>query len=438
MDNYEPLDTYKERLLDSLRKLPLSRREESPTLLEVLVDEDVVGVLDCSKADSTLVFTRHDRPINTVEIRTETGSLVGALRTCAQGMKAERFTWSHYTIVVTVQNKLAGGFVRVAYQAAPVLWQTIRGAIGFRRIEASPREGSDSRWHPAWAFVQGVLAVVVAGLVAERAVEWHKSPPAPETTVQAVEARMVAWTDQTRDTFARLETQVSRLVQEQQATVRAVEAQQHTAAKVQKAVDTLAQDSLKRHTAGVLVQREAPSRHRKNPQRPDEDVERVTQLLLSQRDEERAEMEDDLRSLRTANESLSQRLSSLEQKNHDLMNRLKSAGVDVSKATRSSESHPLVAEQGRASDSPPQVAEVRADASSPFTFWVLFQDGTPEERITSWIHELHGRPAKPVGGWYHVEMTQGPGKPAEAFLESLKDAKIVKTASLTHADGPIQ
>ncbi len=439
MDDNEPLDAYRARLIQSLQSLPRSRQEESPTLLDVLVNEDVVGVVDCGKADSTLVFTSRDLPIRSVEIRTETGSLVGALRTPAPGIKTERISWSHHTIVVTVQNQLTEGFVRVAYQAAPILWRTVRRAIGFKsETPASPRGDSHSRRHPVWAFVLGALAVLVAGLVLERAVEWQNRPLGPEAIVRALEARMAATSHQTDEVLARLESRISRLAQEQQATVRAMEAQQEAVAKVQSSVDTLAQEALKRQAGGVPVRQDAPSRQRKKPHRTPDDVAHVAQLLLSQRDDERAEMEDALRSLSAANESLSQRLTSLEQKNHELMNRLKSAGVDVSKATRSSDSHPLVAEERRGSDSPPQVAQGRADAASPFIFWVSFQDGTPEERITDWFHELHGRPAKSAGGWYRVEMTQGPDKPAEAFLESLKDAKIVKTASLTHTDAPAQ
>jgi hypothetical protein len=160
------------------------------------------------------------------------------------------------------------------------------------------------------------------------------------------------------------------------------------------------------------------------------EVERMARMLMSKSQTEQEELEAEIHSLTVANDKLSKELSQLEQNNQDLKKRLKSAGVDVSKASTPEREKPVVAQQIDAGQSP-QVAEVRpAGQPQPFLFWVTFSEGTSQESIDQWVREMRGHKKAVSEGWQEVEVGP-PAVPADRFLEQIRQAKIVKAVRVS-------
>jgi hypothetical protein len=112
--------------------------------------------------------------------------------------------------------------------------------------------------------------------------------------------------------------------------------------------------------------------------------------------------------------------------------------VDVSKTVPASSETSAVAGKPKDTAASTQIAEARPDPQAqPFTFWVTFQEGTSEESIQHLIDEIHGRKGSVNAGWYPVEVPRLVGPP-DRFLESIRQAKIVKAVSITRAAAPGQ
>jgi hypothetical protein len=99
---------------------------------------------------------------------------------------------------------------------------------------------------------------------------------------------------------------------------------------------------------------------------------------------------------------------------------------------------PLVGKAPEASPPPPQVAEARRETPAQHvTFWVSFQDGTPEKSVDELIQEIHGRRGPINAGWHNVEVDLQQPQTPDGLFETLKKAKIVKAVatSLTATPG---
>ena len=66
---------------------------------------------------------------------------------------------------------------------------------------------------------------------------------------------------------------------------------------------------------------------------------------------------------------------------------------------------------------------------APFTFWVSFQDNTPEKSIQDLIQEIHGRTGQPSAGWYNVEVDLPQPQTPDLFVDALKKMTIVKSVT---------
>lgn len=79
----------------------------------------------------------------------------------------------------------------------------------------------------------------------------------------------------------------------------------------------------------------------------------------------------------------------------------------------------------------PQVVQgAQSGQAQPFLFWVTFNDGTSQERIDQWVHEMKGHKGALNEGWQEVQIVP-PSVPPDRFLEQIKEDKIVKAARMT-------
>lgn len=409
MEEEGQLSDYRERLLDSLRDFPERRRRERPDSLRVFVNQECVGTLTCGGAASMAVFTSRGRPIHAIEVRTSTGLLVGGLCAETAGMRRAEFPVAKRTLEVSVENRLEGGSVRVAYSTArPVRhWveniltagKTAIAGIGSlllpSRGSLTPTRNfslSSDVWRRAAAVGQAVLVVSVVLLVADRLTERGgvKETVARITTIAETSGMKLSAAE---DALTRQEKVLTGLSRTQDGIMRTVKAQKQQLTRVQRAVDLMAQEQ----------------------QQLSASVETRLFAELSRAAADRERMRDQLQSLTAAREQTHDHIQSL----------------TVAKDAMSKD---IAVLETRA-----QVAEIRQETQvRPFMFWVSFQDGTPEESIDSLIREIHGRTGQINAGWYKVEVGLPQPQTPDSFVESLKKATIVKAVKTSLNTSPDQ
>ena len=225
---------------------------------------------------------------------------------------------------------------------------------------------------------------------------------------------------------AKLKQQLADFAEMQSKAVETMQAQQQGMAQLQR---TMAKLSSTQETvaSSVLTVKQDMEQRRKASQR---DIERMTRMLMSQAHTEQEQLEAEIHSLPVANDRLSKEMADLEKNNQDLKKRLKSAGLDVSKATVSDRDKPMVSQQAEPSQLP-QVAEARPNTQQqPFLFWVSFSDGTSQESIDQWVRDMRGRKGAFSEGWQAVEIVT-PAEPIDRFLDQIKQTKIVKAVRVS-------
>ena len=411
------LSTYRERLLESLRQHPRRQGREDPGLLQVFVNHECVGTLDCAHTDPTLVFASRERPIHTIEIRTAAGLLVGSF--CAQdvGAKTARFPVGRHAIELSVHARWDGGMVKVKYQAARTWLQRFLHAVA-GLIAGLPRmDQREQAWMRGLAMTQAVLAIAVLFLVTDRVIDRTKSQatvvratpaPAPSNTAPAIPS----------EAFAFQEQKLVRLAQKQEAALQTLQVQQEGIAQVNRTLEAVAKAQQQLRVNLQTVQQQGVDSKGVAPSK-------LNKLLLAElrnASAERKQMRQQIQELAAGKEALGSALTALETRNRELEKSRKAEKPAVAKATETVLPSPTVA--------PSQVAEAsRENLSQLFNFWVSFQDGTSEASIEQLIQEIHGRKGPVNAGWYNVEVTLPQPQPPDGFMESLKKAKIVKAVT---------
>lgn len=433
------LSAYRERLLEALRQYPHPQAREDPGLLQVFVNHECVGTLDCSHADPTLVFTSHERPIHTIEIRTEAGLLVGSF--CAQdvGSKAVRFPVGRRAIEMSVHARLDGGIVRMKYQAAKGWRHRLQSAVTSFMAGLPRLDQREHAWMRAMAVTQVVLALAVLFLVADRVADRAKSqatvvqaPPVsiPSNTTQAISSEALALQEQ----------KLVRLAQAQEAVLQTLQTQQEEIAQVNRTLEAVANTQQQLRSNLLTVQQRGADSKGVTPSK-------LNNMLLAELRNaaaERKQMHQQIQVLTAGKEALNSALAALETRNRELEQKRPPQNSTGSKIASGPESEkPAVT---KATEGPPpsptapgEVAEApRGSLSQPFTFWVSFQDGTSEASIEQLIKEIHGRKGQVNAGWYNVEVTLAEPQPPDGFMESLKKAKIVKAVTTSRNIPPGQ
>jgi chromosome segregation ATPase len=156
----------------------------------------------------------------------------------------------------------------------------------------------------------------------------------------------------------KLEQQLVELSRMQAKAVETVQTQQQALAQLQRTMAKLSSTQETVASSVLTVQREM-EQQRKGAGR---EAARMTRVIMGKAHSEQEQLEAEIHSLIVANDRLSKEMVDLEQHNQDLKKRLKSAGVDVSKATVADRQKPMVARHPDAIHPPitPQLARARS------------------------------------------------------------------------------
>ncbi|OLC44559.1 MAG: hypothetical protein AUH74_00010 [Nitrospirae bacterium 13_1_40CM_4_62_6] len=284
MEEEGQLSAYRERLLDSLRDFPERRRRERPDSLRVFVNQECVGTLTCGGAGSMSVFTSRGRPVHAIEVRTSTGLLVGGLCAETAGMRRAEFPVAMRTLEVSVENRLEGGSVRVAYCAASPVRDWVKNRLTAVKTGMAGQSLSLSPdfWRMARVAGQAALVVSVLLLAADRLTDrWGlKETVARFTTIAETSGMKLAAAE---DALIKQEKVLTSLA-------RTVKAQKQYLTRVQRAVGVMAQEQ----------------------QQFSASVETRVFAELSQATTERERMHDQIQSLTVAKDAMSKDIAVLE------------------------------------------------------------------------------------------------------------------------------
>ena len=173
------LNDYREHLLDALDDQPRRAAAERPGLLQVFVNHERVGTLDCTQVDPSFSFSSRERSIQHLEIRGESGVLIGGCVAPEAGHKDLRISVGKGTATIQVHNHFDGGSLQVRYETAPRWWSHVAAAIGMPSESSKPAASVTPIWTMMTAFAQIVLAVGVVALLAERVPSWMGSDDLP-------------------------------------------------------------------------------------------------------------------------------------------------------------------------------------------------------------------------------------------------------------------
>jgi hypothetical protein len=226
----------------------------------------------------------------------------------------------------------------------------------------------------------------------------------------------------------KLEHRLTDLMHMQTKAIDAMQAQQQNMAQLQRTIAKLSAAQETVASGVVTVQREIEKREKGVGR----EVDRMSRLLISRAQNAQEELQAEIHSLTIANDRLAKERLDLERSNQELKQRLKAAGIDVSKATPSKAGSEDLAQR---KDEPPttQIAEGRrAQGGQPLLFWVTFQEGTSEDSIERLVREVHGRKGSVADGWQAVEIVH-PVESPDRFLDKIRQAKIVKAVRTVEA-----
>ncbi len=393
MEQNIPKTDYREHLLSALRSDRRSRPEDEGGSLHVFVDQEGIGTLGCAGRDSALVFESRERPLHLVELRTESGRLVGGLCMPESGTKAVRLRVGTVDVEVSVEAADGRGTVRaVSHQARPELRRVqdmvgglaadirdhVRGMVTSApgNVARGPVAPSTSLWAAAGVLAQVGLVVTVLFLLGDRMIDAQKTEERDAQVARVGEtlARQEAASAGTAEALARQERLLRALTSSQAEVRQALRAQKREMAGLHRVEDKLEQLGRARASFDASV------------------VARLNDAAA-----ERAQMGDRIRVLTAANEELNREVAQL---------RVRTV-----------------------------VTEARlANQVQSFQFWVSFQDGVPEERIDQWVKEIRGHIGPVNAGWYNVEIDLPQSQSKDRLLKTFQqETDIVKAVSLRPA-----
>jgi len=385
MEPNDALSAYRERLLGSLREQPGRCYQEEPGSLQIFVNQECAGAVECGDRGAAALITQ-PRQVQTVDVRTAAGLLIASLSAQDMKFKIGRFPVGEHLLEIIVHNGPDTGSVRVGYHLASFTLQP--GAQDRQSPSAQPdsAEGGAVTWlsffrGPRHVMVaRAGLAAVLVFLVGDRLADRLGRDTAVSEQVaatgsikEALEASEAVLTSQ-RDMLAKV-------VEAQDAMTRTMQAQQQSFARAQKAVESL-----------TVAQQEVG-----------EKVARVSDRVAQLKDETSVV---------------------LAARTRELERGLKQQLVALSKMNVPSE--PSKALHAKPAESQPQPQQLADAIRDPFTFWVSFEDNTPENSIQDLLKEIHGRPGRVDSGWYNIEVNLPDRQTPDGFVDTLKKSKIVK------------
>ena len=426
------LNDYREHLLDALDDQPRRAAAERPGLLQVFVNHERVGTLDCTQVDPSFSFSSRERSIQHLEIRGESGVLIGGCVAPEAGHKDLSISVGKGTATIQVHNHFDGGSLQVRYETAPRWWSHVATAIGMPSESSKPAASVTPIWTMMTAFAQIVLAVGVVALLAERVPSWMGSDDLAHQLEEELAARQ-----STQEQIDRVHQQLAQLVEAQAAAVAVSQSEQERIAQLNNLVETVTHAQQKLNTQVVAVQEDL------HTVKTDvaEEVQNGMRVAVSAVEADRDLVRQDLQSIKSVNETLIKQVALLESRNRELHARLALTSLEVAKANATPKPT-VLAKNDTVKDaavSTPVADGHRETDRQAFMFWVAFQDGTTEKSIEELVQELNGIKKGPMkSGWYSVEVNLPKPEPPDRFLESVKRAKIVKSVVTSKAMPPAQ
>lgn len=413
------LEDYRACLIDGLKVRARRSACGSSDPIQVFVNEHRVGTLDGGGTETTFQIQIQTR-IDTVELRSEDGVLLGGLSAPEYGFRSAHIPISGDTIQLRIHNTAQGGSATAMFTPAPSSWRRIWKTLA-ASAEATVRlptvmMGPRIR---VGAVAQLLLAIVVVGLAADRiAVRM-----APERTPSLVTQAEAPWAASLPE-VTKLERQLGELAQMQARTVDTIQLQQQGMAQLQSTITKLS-STQEKVVSNMLTVRQEMEKQQKGSGR---EVRQMTRLLMGKALSEQEQLEAEIHSLTVANDRLSEKMVGLEQDNEELKKKLKAAGVDISKAVVSGHGSATTTRPPDIGQTPQslQAADSRSNIQlQPFLFWVAFSEGTTQESIDQWLREMDGHKGVLNEGWQEVAIVQ-PAVPPDRFLDRIREAKIVK------------
>ncbi len=426
------LNDYREHLLDALDDQPRRATAERPGLFQILVNHERVGTLDCAQADPAFAFTVRERSIQQLEIRSESGVLIGGCVAPEAGPKDVRIPVGKGTAIIQVRNHIDGGSLQIRYETAPRWWSHVTAAIKPPSEFSQTAVKSTSFWTAATACAQIVLALGVVALLAERIPSWLGSDDRAHQLEEELAARQ-----STQEQIDRMHQQLAQLRDAQAAAVALSQSEQERIAQLNMLVETVTHGQQKLNQQVAAVQDDLLTVKADVGQ----EVQNGLRVAVSAVEADRDLVRQDLQSIKSVNETLIKQVALLESRNRELNARLALTSLEVAKANAAPKPMILAKNESvKDAAAPTTVADgLRESDRQAFMFWVAFQDGTTEKSIEDLVQELNGIKKGPMkSGWYSVEVNLPKPEPPDRFLESVKRAKIVKSVVTSKAMPPAQ
>ena len=426
----QELRDYRDHLLNALEDQPRRTREERPTRVQIFVNHDCVGSLDCAKSDPSYAFASRERSIQNIELRNESGTLIGGLSAPEAGMKNARIPLARGFLNIRIQNKVEGGSAHVGFQSSPSWWTHLTDAVSWP--SRSARAQARPAWTSAYAFAQIVLAIAVVGLLAGRVPTWLEADRSA-AIFQEQRTTQQAFQEQ----FSRLEARMSQLADKQLAALTAAASKKDELVQLSKHFESVSHEQQKLSTQLLSTQEELQT----IKDSVADEVLNGVRVAFHKAEADQQVVRQELQAVKSVNDTLVKQVALLEGKNRELHARLALATIEIAKATTPPKSSTVARSDAPKETAPQaQLAEARREADpQAFMFWVSFQDGTPEKSIEDLIQEIKGTKKGPINsGWYPVEVTLPKPEPPDRFLESIKRAKIVKAVATNKVFPPAQ
>ncbi|NJN69812.1 MAG: hypothetical protein HC801_05755 [Nitrospira sp.] len=416
----EGLEAYRSQLLQSLSSPPSRSVSSMSDPIQVYVNERRVGELEGAGMDARLHVQSLDH-IETIQLRTEEGTLLGGLVAPEFGYRTSRIQLSSDVIELCVHNIAQGGSLSAVLVPAPSFWSRMGKILGDVTDKLAIRRPDTALAYSmrTVAFTQVLLAIMVVGLIYDRMATWMNPEGEPSFIGQPVALRTVSMTE-----MDKLEQQLGDLARMQQKVGETLESQQKGIAQLHQTMAQLS-SSHESVASSVVMVKEEMEKRQEGPQ-----TDRSTQRPVSDF-VQKEQLEAAIKNLTVDNARLSNELARLEEHNQTLSAKLQTASVNASKAVDQNPERLLASQPDMESknQSVQVVKSLQSPQTQPFLFWVTFSEGTSQESIDQWVHEKKGHKGVINEGWQEVRIVP-PAVPPDLFLEQIRGEKIVKAARI--------
>lgn len=421
----EDLELYRSQLLDLRSERPSHSVRGLLDPIQVYVNERRVGELKGAEIEATLHVHGVDH-IETVQLRTEDGRLLGGLVAPESGFRTTRVQFSADTVELCVHNTVQGGSLSAVFIPAPSFWSRtwttladVAGRWMVRRPESTMAYGIRTV-----AFTQVLLATAVIGLVADRLMIWiaPEHIVAPTTQAEALRTASVGEVEQLAKQLRELRLMQTKVGDALQSQEKGMTLLHQTMARLSSTQESVA-------SSVVMVKEEIEKRQEST----EREADRPVQLPVGRGVVDQEQFETAIHGLAADNERLSKQIAGLEEHNRTLTAKLQMAIAHVAKAVEQNPERVVAreADVARKHQLVPVADSRQSTQAQPFLFWVTFSEGTSQESIDQWVNGMKGHKGSLNEGWQEVQIIPPP-VPPDLFLEQIKGDKIIKEARLNH------